>query len=149
MSYDPKQEESLHDDISFEPPESLEEARSQKAKLQDDVESIQYQLSDQDKKKDGKRMSPKQYHKWRKYAVKALTAKKRELRFVKRWIRDRQKQIASKKYDVDSGSTEELLAAASNLIVDKIKQGCEFSDQELVLANMIRDRVIGALDEGD
>ena len=149
MSYDPKQEESLHDDISFEPPERLEEARERKARLQDSIESIQFQLSDPNKEEGGERMSPKKYHKWRKYAVKALTAKKRELRFVKRWIRDRQDQLASKKHGVDPNNTEELLAAAINLLQDKIQQGCEFSEEELMLANMVRDRVMGILDEDE
>jgi len=146
LSYNPDTEEALGDDISFEPPESLEGARRRKGKLQDDIESIQFQLSDPNKKEKGERMPSKKYHKWRKYAVKALTAKKRELRFAKRWIRNRQDQLASKKYGVDLEDTEELLVSASNLLQEKIQQRCDFSEEELMLANMIRNRVMGIVD---
>ena len=132
------------DNISFDIPEGIEEARERKASLQDQIESIQYQLSEKDKTdEEGNRLPPKKYHKWRRQAVKALTAKKRELRFLKRWIRDRQKQIAARKFDIDPDDEKDLLIAANNLLQEKIQQGCDFSDTELMLANTIRDHVLG------
>jgi hypothetical protein len=134
----------IDDDIDFDIPDSIEGARDRKANLQDQIESIQYQLSKPDKKDDkGNRLPPEKYHKWRRQAVKALTAKKRELRFIKRWIRDRQKQRAAKMFDIDPNDESDLLIAANNLIQEKVKEGCEFTDAELLLANTIRDHVIG------
>jgi hypothetical protein len=132
------------DDIDFDVPGGIEEARERKVELQDDIEAIQYQLSKPNKTdSDGNRLPPKKYHKWRRQAVKALTAKKRELRFVKRWISDRQARLASAKFDIDPDDTEDLLMAANNLIQSKIQEGCEFTESELMLANTIRDHVIG------
>jgi len=101
-------------------------------------------LSEKNKTDDeGNRLPPKKYHKWRRQALKALTAKKRELRFLKRWIRDWQKSLSARKFDVDPSNAEDLLVAANALIQDKITEGCDLSDDELVLANTIRDYVLG------
>ena len=130
-------------DIDFEIPSDLEEARHQEAILQDEVEVIQYQLSDKNKTDDaGNRLPPEKYHKWRTYAVKALLSKKVELRFLKRWISDRQQALTAGKFDVDPNSDKSLLAAASNLLQEKIQEGGEFSEAEIMLANLIRDRVL-------
>lgn len=131
------------EDISIEVPPNLEEARNRKAELQDEVETIQYQLSEKDKTDDeGNRVSPKKYHKWRRQAVKALLAKKVELRFLKRWISDRQQTLTAGKFDLDPKSEKSLLVAASNLLQEKIQEGGEFSESEITLANLIRDRVL-------
>lgn len=131
-------------DISFESPSKLREARRRKARLQDEIESIQFQLSDRDRSdKNGRRLAPEKYHKWRHYAIKALIAKKKELRFLKRWISDRQQRKTAGMFDIDSTNRESLLAAASNLLQNKIKDGKTFTDEELMLANLIRDRVLG------
>ena len=137
--------DGARDDIEFDAPSDIESARGRKAQLQDDIEAIQYQLSEPNKTDDkGERLPPEKYHKWRRQAVKALTAKKRELRFVKRWIRDRQKQRAAKMFDIDPDDKDDLLVAANNLLIEKIQQdGCEFEDAELLLANVIRDHVLG------
>jgi len=136
----------IEDDISFDIPSDIKTARKRKADLQDHVEAIQYQLSQKNRTDDeGNRLPPKKYHKWRRHALKALTAKKRELRFLKKWIRDWQKERSSKKFDVDPDDPEELLVAANNLIQEKIGEGCEFTDDELILANTIRDHVLGLL----
>lgn len=132
------------DDIDFDVPGGIEEARDRKVELQDDIEAIQYQLSKPNKTdSDGNRLPPKKYHKWRRQALKALTTKKRELRFIKRWIRDRQKQRAAKMFDIDPDNEVDLLVAANNLIQAKIQGGCEFTEAEFMLANIIRDHVIG------
>ena len=145
MAVEEAQTDIPRDDIDFDIPTDLESARERKADLQDDIEAIQHQLSEPNKTDDkGKRLSSEKYHKWRRQAVKALTAKKRELRFVKRWIRDRQKQRAARMFDIDPNDKDDLLLAASNLIQSKIAEGCEFEDAELLLANTIRDRVMGA-----
>lgn len=132
------------DDISFDAPSGISEARNRKIKLQDNIEAIQYQLSEENKTDDdGERLPPKKYHKWRRQALKALTAKKRELRYVKRWIREWQRREAGRKFGVDPSDTKELLIAANSLLQDKIAEGFDFSDDELVLANAIRDHVLG------
>jgi len=145
MTAEKEADATEQDDIKFDPPSTIEEARERKATLQDDIEAIQYQLSEPNKTDDeGNRLPPEKYHKWRRQAVKALTAKKRELRFVKRWIRDRQKQRAARMFDIDPDDESDLLVAANNLLTQKIQEdGCEFTDAELLLANTIRDHVLG------
>lgn len=130
-------------DISFEVPSDLEQARSRKATLQDEAEAIEYQLSDKDKTDEqGDRLPPAKYHKWRRQAVKALLSRKVELRFLKRWISDRQQTLTAGKFDVDPNSQRDLLAAASNLLQEKIRENGGFADSEIELANLIRDRVL-------
>ena len=130
-------------EIEFEVPSDLKRARDRKSTLQDEVETIQYQLSNKNRTDDeGNRLPSKKYHRWRHYAVKALLSKKTELRFLKRWIADRQQTLTAGKFDIDPDSDKSLLAAASNLLQEKIQEGSEFSELELELANLIRDRVL-------
>lgn len=130
-------------DISIEVPSGLGEARKRKATLQDQVETIQYQLANKNRTdEEGNRLSPKKYHKWRQYATKALLSKKVELRFLKRWISDRKKTLTAGTFDIDPENERSLLTAASKLLQEKIQENSEFTDTEIALANLTRDCVL-------
>lgn len=133
------------DSISFDIPDSPRDARERIEKLRDDVEAIKLQLADPDKRKSsGKRMNSEQYLKWRRGALKAKTAKERELRFLKRWLHERRLKAKATKFDVDPQEPESLLALANNLLQDlKRRDGCEFGEMEYAMADLIRDYFTG------
>jgi len=132
------------DDITFTPPETVHEARERIATLRDDIGAIQLQLADPDKKKpSGKRMTTQQYMRWRRRAIKALTAKNRELRFVKRWVHEYQVDLHATKFDIDPSDPEDLLTLAYNLIRAKKLEGVDFDDTELHMADLVRDYLLG------
>ena len=58
---------------------ALQERRSE---LVDDIERIQAELSERNRERNGQRVSPEQYHKWRKRTLHRLTRLQRDLRSV-------------------------------------------------------------------
>lgn len=73
---------------NFDSPESVEDARDRMDKLVADIDIIQVQLQDRNKKNDnGKRMSVGEYREWRGKAMYALSCKINEYRFLRGWER--------------------------------------------------------------
>lgn len=130
--------------FDFEDPEGPESCRERIRDLQDAIETIQYQLADPNKTdKHGERLPDEKYQKWRRQALKALTAKKQELRYLKDWLRAYQHEATALRLDVDPNSCEDLLKIANNLIQQKKNEGVSFSPIEYKMADLVRDYVLG------
>lgn len=103
----------MHDD--YEIPQTTQEADERIVILQNDIHEICSQLSDKNKTDEqGRRVSYHDYHDWRKRAVYAMEAKKRELRLLKLWRKRAHEQKAKKTFDENDPG--DLLYDAYNLI---------------------------------
>jgi hypothetical protein len=70
-------------------PKSLGEARRRKVRLELELEEINLQLGDRDRKdEDGERLHPLRYIEWRKKTKYASIEKKKELSEISFWIED-------------------------------------------------------------
>ena len=73
---------------TFDEPKSVSDAKERMGLLSEDIEVIESQLRDKNKKNDaGERMSSYEYKGWRNKATFALSCKINEYRFLNSWYR--------------------------------------------------------------
>lgn len=76
---------------TFEEPKSIEHAYERKMQLINEIEGIQTQLGNKDRRRKlGSNHNPKvrsEYWEWRTSAQRALNGRLQELRFLKSWLR--------------------------------------------------------------
>lgn len=70
-------------------PASVAEAIDRRLQLVSEVEEIEAQLADRDRRVGGRRMTSAEYHRWRHSAIQARARRLMELRAINRWLRDR------------------------------------------------------------
>lgn len=81
---------------AFDPPKNMKEAKTRKRALERDIANISKQLSDPTRKdKRGKKLSTKDYLRWRGQARASLVFKQVEQVFLKDWIKERRRVIAA------------------------------------------------------
>ncbi|RMF51422.1 MAG: hypothetical protein D6746_17625 [Bacteroidetes bacterium] len=124
-------------------PQSVREARVLIEECRQAIKTIERQLADRnvtDKK--GRRLSNTKYHRWRRNALRALSAKQVELRYYRDWLAKEMARREALKYDVTPDRCEDLLIASYNLLREWSRE-VEFNEAERSLMDLIRSYITG------
>lgn len=83
--------------LVFPEPTSVAAAEARRLELQAAIGEIETQLADRDRRRlGGTRLTPTEYHAWRRTAISALSLKAAELRHVRAWLRGRAQPRAAR-----------------------------------------------------
>lgn len=127
--------------------EQVSRLRSQITELTCEIRVIESHLSDKNKtnKDTGKRMSPRQYHAWRKNALRAMAMKLEQKRAFEAQLREVLGEVYSGILHVDLGDCESLLKACY-AAHERLKRdvGPKLIPQEVMMVfDLVRDRALG------
>ena len=113
-------------------PKSLGEARRRKVRLELELEEINLQLNDRDRREsNGERIHPLKYMEWRKATKYASIEKKKELSELKFWIEDHWKS-KGEAGEVEAIETIEALLSIISALADECETGLTKTESLLV-----------------
>ncbi len=119
------------------PPPSIEAAEERREELVEAIESIMIQLADKTRKtridpETDMPISREKYEKWRHRAKIAMVIIKRELRFLKKWIKDRNSILnqPGSHLDFDLADPTSLIFTSYQVFAMLKKKGIFFDDDE-------------------
>ena len=122
----------------FDEPKGIEDARDRIALLVDETQDIEAQMSDPEKRdpKTGKAMDTEAYLVWKYKANRALSIKRAEQRYLKRWVQECLRRERQKVLEALEGDPCLNLLNALYVTVKRMARNGVFtlgeSDQELL-----------------
>ena len=120
-------------------PASIEGAEERVEEVVQQIQSIDAQLRNRERinPHTGEEWSREEYNDWRLRAMRAKMYATKELRFLKRWVRQERTRYNAKAINVDFDNPKSLIHAAYVLLCSLIKQGIEFTDEERELVDIL------------
>lgn len=123
------------------PPISIEDAENQILALLVDINEIEAQLGDRDKKDStGSRLWGEDYWSWRTKANSARVAKINHRAKLKKWIKDQRQNVRENMAEeAKSSGLQGLIVATTDLLHKLASEGVEFTDQEQGLIDALTE----------
>jgi len=124
------------------PPRTRSEAEIRIDQLVKDIQAIDIDLGDSEKRQRAAEENDGAYFRWRKKAVRAKNAKSDELRFLKRWIYTQRDNLVIQQGQIEPNNPSSVLRAACGLLLKLRREGFEFEPEELGLIKVIENATL-------
>jgi len=135
--------DNLEGNVSVKEPSSPREARRLIEEQLRGIKAIERQLADRnitDKK--GRRLSNTKYHRWRRNALRALSAYQIALRYYRAWLNKELARREALRFDVNPENCDDLLAASYNLLREWAHE-VQVMPEEAALLDVVRTYLTG------